>query len=125
MDGRVYIVDGQQHLTTLSLVLIRLRHLARKYGSKLAGWIDNKIAGQTGFEQEFWINHNGHKAVQQALFDGVDLKTIDTANGITTQNMVKNYVTICIFLVQLQLRRSVLYSTGHAKSTDLRSNIDS
>ena len=27
-------------------------------------------------------------------------------------------------LVQLQLRRSVLYSTGHAKSTDLRSNID-
>jgi hypothetical protein len=28
-------------------------------------------------------------------------------------------------LGQLQLRRSVLYSTGHAKSTDLRSNIDS
>lgn len=27
-------------------------------------------------------------------------------------------------LVQLQLRRSVLYSTGHAKSTDLCSTID-
>jgi uncharacterized protein with ParB-like and HNH nuclease domain len=98
VDGRVYIVDGQQRLTTLSLVLIRLRHLARKYGSKLAGWIDNKIAGQTGFEQEFWINHNGHMAVQQALFEGVEPKTIDTASGITAQNMVKNYVTICTFL---------------------------
>ncbi len=98
VDGRVYIVDGQQRLTTLSLVLIRLRHLARKYGSKLAGWIDNKIAGQTGFEQEFWINHNGHMAVQQALFEGVEPRTIDTARGITAQNMLKNYVTICTFL---------------------------
>ena len=98
VDGRVYVVDGQQRLTTLSLILIKLRHLARKYGSKLAGWIDNKIAGQSGFEQEFWMNHNGHKAAQQALFDGVDTKAIDTSSGITAQNMVKNYETVCTFL---------------------------
>jgi hypothetical protein len=23
----------------------------------LAGWIDSKISGQSGFEQEFWMNH--------------------------------------------------------------------
>jgi hypothetical protein len=76
IDGRVYVVDGQQRLTTLSLMLIKLRHLAKKHSSKLAGWIDSKIAGQSGYDQEFWMNHMGHKAVQQALFEGHDPKAI-------------------------------------------------
>lgn len=100
VDGRVYVVDGQQRLTTLSLVLIKLRHLAKLHGSKLAGWIDSKIAGQSGFEQEFWMNHVGHKTAQQALFDGVDSKAIDTSSGITAQNMVKNYEPISAFLAK-------------------------
>ena len=100
VDGRVYIVDGQQRLTTLSLVLIKLRHLANQFGSKLAGWIDRKIAGQSGFEQEFWMNHVGHKTTQKALFDGVDPKGIDTTTGVTAQNMVKNYETISVWLDQ-------------------------
>ena len=98
VDGRVYVVDGQQRLTTLSLILIKLRHLAKKHGSKLAGWIDNKVAGQSGFEQEFWMNHVGHTAAQQALFDGVDTKKVDTSSGLTAQNMVKNYETISAWM---------------------------
>jgi uncharacterized protein with ParB-like and HNH nuclease domain len=98
VDGRVYVVDGQQRLTTLSLILIKLRHLAKNHASKLAGWIDSKIAGQSGFEQEFWMNHVGHSAAQQGLFDGVDIKKIDTSSGITAQNMVKNYETISAWL---------------------------
>jgi hypothetical protein len=94
VNGRVYVVDGQQRLTTLSLVLIKLRHLAQRHKSKLAGWIDSKIAGQSGFEQEFWMNHVGHKAAQQALFDGLDVAEIDISSGITAQNMVRNYTTI-------------------------------
>ena len=69
IDGRLYVVDGQQRLTTLSLILIKLRHLAMSHKSKLAGWIDSKIAGRSGFEQEFWMNHVGHRATQQALFE--------------------------------------------------------
>lgn len=98
VDGRVYVVDGQQRLTTLSLILIKLRHLAKAHNSKLAGWIDTKIAGQSGFEQEFWMNHIGHRTAQQALFDGVDTKSINTDSGITAQNMIKNYMTISTFL---------------------------
>jgi hypothetical protein len=98
VDGRVYVVDGQQRLTTLSLILIKLRHLAKLHGSKLAGWIDGKIAGQSGFEQEFWMNHVGHKRALQALFDGVDTKGIDVSSGITAQNMVRNYETIGVCL---------------------------
>lgn len=98
VDGKVYVVDGQQRLTTLSLMLIKLRRMATDHQSELAGWIDRKIAGQSGFEQEFWMNHVAHKAAQQALFDGVDTKVIDTSSGITAQNMVKNYETISAFL---------------------------
>jgi uncharacterized protein with ParB-like and HNH nuclease domain len=98
INGRLYVVDRQQRLTTLSLILIKLRHLARNHGSKLAGWIDSKIAGQSGFEQEFWMNHVGHNTTQQALFDGVDTKKINTSSGITAQNMVKNYETVSAWL---------------------------
>jgi hypothetical protein len=63
VGGQVYVVDGQQRLTTLSLILIKLRHMAQLHRSKLAGWIDAKMAGQSGFEQKFWINHVGHRSV--------------------------------------------------------------
>ena len=98
VDGRVYVVDGQQRLTTLSLILIKLFHLAKSHGSKLEGWIASKIAGQSGFEQKFWMNHVGHTATQQALLEGVDTKKIDTRSGATAQNMVKNYETISAWL---------------------------
>lgn len=98
IEGRVYVVDGQQRLTTLSLILIKLRHLAKIHRSDLLGWIDSKIAGQSGFEREFWMNHVGHNATQRALFDGVDSKTIDVSTGITAANMVKNYDTISALL---------------------------
>ena len=51
------VVDGQQRLTTLSLVLIKLLQMGKKYDSELVGWITGKIAGQSGFEREFWMNH--------------------------------------------------------------------
>jgi uncharacterized protein with ParB-like and HNH nuclease domain len=91
VDGRVYVVDGQQRLTTLSLILIKLRRMAKQHNSKLVGWIETKIAGQSGFEQEFWMNHVGHKSAQQALYDGDDPKSIDTSSGITAENMIRNY----------------------------------
>lgn len=98
VDGRVYIVDGQQRLTTLSLILIKLRHLAKEYESRLADWIDNKIAGQTGFEKEFWMNHIGHRTTQKGLFDGEDTRAIDTSSGLTAANMVRNYEMISTWL---------------------------
>ncbi|MFT6792082.1 MAG: hypothetical protein ACJAR1_000061 [Rubritalea sp.] len=95
--GRTFIVDGQQRLTTLTLVLIKLYHLSSDFGSKLNKGIESKIGGQEDFEYNFWMNHVGHKATQQALFE--DPKgEIPTESGITAQNMEHNYSLINSYL---------------------------
>lgn len=98
VGGRTYVVDGQQRLTTLSLILVKLRHLAIDYGSELQGWLETKIGGQQGFERHFWMNHIGHKEAQKALFDGKPLDEVPVDSGITAQNMVANYRTISAFI---------------------------
>ena len=57
IDGKLYIVDGQQRLTTLTLILIKLQHLSKKFESKLSNWIMNKIISTSGYIEEFWMNH--------------------------------------------------------------------
>lgn len=95
IDGRVYVVDGQQRLTTLTLILMKLRHMANGYGSKTAHWLENKIAGYSGMEREFWMNHVRYGEVLNALFEGdVESKAIDTSAGITAVNLVSNFQLI-------------------------------
>ena len=99
IDGKRFVVDGQQRLTTLTLILIKLRHLASLFSSELKDWITNKIAGQSGFKKEFWMNHESHKSAMQSLFNGdTDIDKIDTSTGITAINMVKNYKIISSYL---------------------------
>lgn len=50
VDGKVFVIDGQQRLTTLTLMLIKLKHLSVEFHSKLEGWISSKIVGLVGFE---------------------------------------------------------------------------
>ena len=98
VDGRVYVVDGQQRLTTISLILIKLNHLAKSYNSPLLGWLESKVAGQSGYEREFWMNHVGHRGTQQALLNEEDLLEIDISSGQTAENMVSNFRVISRYL---------------------------
>lgn len=94
VDGRVFVVDGQQRLTSLTLILLKLLVMARNLGSKTDKWIERKIAGYSGTEHEFWMNHVQHLGVLKALMDGQDADTIDITSGITASNMVLNYKVI-------------------------------
>lgn len=98
IDGRVYVVDGQQRLTTLTLILINLLHRADAEKSKLKGWISSKIAGQAGYQTQFWMNHERHAETLQALFDGAATITVDT--GTTAENMANNYNLIARYLAE-------------------------
>lgn len=91
VDGKLYIVDGQQRLTTLTLLLLKLRHQAKDFKSKLEGWVSSKIVGLSGYKTDFWMNHEAHKLSMQGLYDGKDAEDIDVSSGLTAQNMVSNY----------------------------------
>lgn len=87
--GRLYVVDGQQRLTTLTLMLICLRHMAREYESKLYDWISQKISGTKGYDRTFWMNHENHLDTLLALFNGDE--QVPDGPGITGKNMKANY----------------------------------
>lgn len=99
IEGKVYVVDGQQRLTTLTLILIKLKHMAHSYESRLEKWVDTKIAGQSGYRNHFWMYHNGHTAAMEELFYGTNSpKDIDISSGVTAANMMGNYQVISQFL---------------------------
>ena len=95
IEGKVYVVDGQQRLTTLTLILIALNKTAKSHKSKLQKWIENKIAGQSGYGAKFWMNHEKHVTTLEGLFEAKkELEEIDTSSGITAVNMVNNFKII-------------------------------
>ncbi|WP_042224730.1 DUF262 domain-containing protein [Oceanobacillus manasiensis] len=98
VDGKIYIVDGQQRLTTLTLILMKLRHLALDFQSEIDDWISTKIVGLSGFKKDFWMNHEQHKSAMKELYDGVNPNDINTSSGVTAVNMVKNYKAISNYL---------------------------
>lgn len=94
VGGREFVVDGQQRLTTLTLMLIKLYLMAKDENSKTERWVELKISGFSGTEHEFWMNHVRHINVFSSLLDGEPFSSIDTSSGITAVNMVKNYQVI-------------------------------
>lgn len=99
-EGKTFIVDGQQRLTTLSLILIKLFHLSREKQSPdhLHHWVRSKILGYSSKGEEFWMGHDKRKDTLKDLFSGKDPKQINAAENITSQNMVLNYEFISAYL---------------------------
>ena len=94
VGGRVFVVDGQQRLTTLTLILLKLLSKAKVLKSETQGWLDRKIAGYSGTEHQFWMNHARHRQVLKGLMAGTDPSKIAVTTGITAVNMVRNYQII-------------------------------
>ncbi|MEL6864318.1 MAG: DUF262 domain-containing protein [Bacteroidota bacterium] len=96
--GKVYVVDGQQRLTTITLTLIKLYHMTVVYKSELDEWLKNKIVGVQGRKKSFWMNHEAHIGAMKALFQGEVLAKIDVSSGVTAKNMVENYKEISAWI---------------------------
>ena len=92
-EGKTYIVDGQQRLTTLTLILIKLYHLCQERGSKRAKWVQQKIAAyDSSGEETFWMGQGKRAEPLRALFNGESYKP--GQDEVTAENMLANYKVI-------------------------------
>ena len=95
-SGYVYIVDGQQRLTTLLLVLIKLFHLGKEYDTEMN--ID-KILGEKIYEEDlasvknFKISNEDRNVIIRKIFEKEQI-TEDDVNNITQGNLRDNYDVI-------------------------------
>ena len=84
-DGRIFIVDGQQRLTTLTLMLTALYHMCIEKinaASKpkdspgeptwpfLCDWVKERVIGTGSAGRKFWMAHEKREPLMQALFEG-------------------------------------------------------
>ena len=76
----MFIVDGQQRLTTLALMLIALHKMTKTYKSELHEWIEGKICGHAGNDKKFWMNHEKHIDALRGLFEGKKHQDIDISS---------------------------------------------
>lgn len=90
IDSKVFLVDGQQRFTTLTLILIQLFHLGKIYKSDLTDWIRDRIYGTSGAKKNFWLQHQNHLATLTGLLDGLSASEIPDKSGITAKNMIEN-----------------------------------
>lgn len=94
-DNRTYVVDGQQRLTTLTLLLLALYRLsAPNYldSPELRDWLSAKIAGiGVGGKKQFWMAHDKRDALMQALFSGNTASPNLIEDGISAKNMIDNF----------------------------------
>jgi hypothetical protein len=90
-EGNVYIVDGQQRLTTLTLILIKLMHLAREAGldENKVGLVRKKVADSNWEGETFWMGPGTREDILEALYEGTlpDYEESD----VTAKNMATNY----------------------------------
>ena len=89
-DGVNYLVDGQQRLTSLTLLLIFLNHL--KKGSKDCKNISDLIYSEKYGTKSFNIQVEDRIPCMEALFDGQPFDPTDL--GESVQNIVARYADI-------------------------------
>jgi len=110
-SGKTYIVDGQQRLTTLSLILISLYHLCDKYNlRKQQDWLRTKIAGVgPGGEKQYWLGHERRIEIMQTLFEQSEPAGNLMDRDITAKNMFENYKTIRTLLCVCPIAYAVYF----------------
>jgi uncharacterized protein with ParB-like and HNH nuclease domain len=97
IKGKKYIVDGQQRLTTLTLVSIALYHLGIRHGLQqhLIDSLKNSIVGNTEFGKTFWMGFKDREvALDDILQNNEDYKNQGASNNVSERNIYKNYSII-------------------------------
>lgn len=98
-DGYIFIVDGQQRLTTILLMLIKLLHLGRSRSNEINGMNIDKLLGDKIYQEDkagkkdFKISNEDRNDIIQKIFESTPIQKDDIKN-ITQSNLVANYKVI-------------------------------
>ena len=95
-NGNIFIVDGQQRLTSLTLILIKLYHLAKTYSViDFEEFIREHIYGMSLHGKKFWMGHDTRKDFLEDIFiNGGRTTDPVTFNDISSTHMYENYAVI-------------------------------
>lgn len=95
--GNIFIVDGQQRLTTILLILIKLFHLGK--ANPTNGLNVDKLIGEKIYEEDkagnknFKISNIDRNEIIKKIFDYTNISETDKSN-ITQRNLADNYTII-------------------------------
>jgi len=90
--GKTFIVDGQQRLASITLILIKLYHLAIRYELEDHTELLKKYIRGIGIEgKKFWMGWNNREAVLQDLLENGTGTKESEDDDISVINLYKNY----------------------------------
>ena len=90
--GDTYIVDGQQRLTTLTLMLVVLYHSAMSWKSDCLDWLKSKIVGFGARGKSFWMGCDSRAPVLEDLYEkGSSVVCPDHVDEMSLKRMYDNY----------------------------------
>lgn len=127
-QGEKYIVDGQQRLTSLTLILIKLHSLAMQSDleTHLTEWLRGLIYGSGPSGRKYRMGANGRGTAFDRLLTGSSKEIDDDEEPIklTMRNIESNYSTISSSLDKLlsnehRLRTFILYFTYRIQLVEL------
>jgi len=98
VDGKRYVVDGQQRLTTLTLILLALYHLAQEHdlGEDPIDLLKQRIYGTDVQGKAYWMGADGRAPLLESILrDGSNAKLSEQqSQRITLRNIHANYSLI-------------------------------
>jgi uncharacterized protein with ParB-like and HNH nuclease domain len=92
--GKLFIVDGQQRLTSLTLILIKLYHLAKKNNLERVELLENQIRGVGLYGQTFWMGYGNRAEILRDLFENGFQSFESNQYDLSQRNLYENYKTI-------------------------------
>ena len=103
VNGKTFIVDGQQRLTTLTILIINLIHLAGELGIEegVKDFLKSKVCGfSSSGEKEFWVGFDDRQnTLQNALEYGLEAKEKHVGDmNVSEKNVYEAYKVINEYL---------------------------
>lgn len=111
INGKKYIVDGQQRLTTLTLIAVKLFKLAENNKDLFEYLIDtlkNCVYGKDKFKGNiFWLDHDKRNKIMQSIINEEEYSDF---KNVTEENIFNRYNDISKYIDDKKMSEKKLYA---------------